>query len=65
MDRLLNIIQRLAIVAVWLVALGIIGLGVAGLASGDGFALGFYIIVGGALFGYVGTKIVNWIFNKN
>ena len=65
MDRLLSIIQRLVIVAVWLVALGIIGLGVAGFVSGDiDFAFMFYWTVGGVLFGYVGTKLVNLIFNK-
>ena len=67
MDRLLSIIQRLAIVAIWLVALGIISVGIAAFADleDDGaFELGFYLTVGGVLFGYVGTKLVNLIFNK-
>ena len=66
MDRLLSIIQRLAIVAIWLVASGIISVGIAAFANYENegaIELGFCLSVGGVLFGYVGTKLVKWIFN--
>jgi hypothetical protein len=30
----------------------------------EGFVEGSAFTVGGVLFGFVGTKLVNWIFNK-
>jgi len=79
MDRLLTVIQRLLILAVWVGALFIISIGIIRLTSmggyyddtlvkdvvnQEGFMEGFAFTVGGLLFGFVGTKLVNWIFNK-
>jgi len=79
MDRLLSVIQRLLILAVWVGALLIISIGIIRLTSlggyyddtfltnmvnQEGFVEGSAFTVGGVLFGYVGTKLVNLIFNK-
>jgi hypothetical protein len=69
MDRLLSVIQRLVIVAVWLLAAGTIVMGL-GLFTVDGYGIHFRLLVPtivvlvGVLFGFFGTKLVNWIFNK-
>ena len=79
MDRLLTVIQRLLILPVWVGALFIISIGIIRLTSmggyyddtlltdivnQEGFVGGSAFTVGGVLFGYVGTKLVNLIFNK-
>ena len=69
MDRLLSVIQRLVIVAVWSLAVGTIVMGL-GLFTVDGYGIHFRLLVPtivvlvGVLFGFLGTKLVNWIFNK-
>ena len=69
MDRLLSVIQKLVIVAVWLLAAGTIVMGL-GLFTVDGYGIHFRLLVPtivvlvGVLFGFFGTKLVNWIFNK-
>ena len=69
MDRLLTVIRRLVIVAVWLLSVGTIVMGL-GLFTVDGYGIHFRLLVPtivvlvGVLFGFLGTKLVNWIFNK-
>jgi hypothetical protein len=69
MDRLLSVIQRLVIVAVWLLSVGTIVMGLE-LFTVDGYGIHFRLLVPtivvlvGVLFGFLGTKLVNWIFNK-
>ena len=68
MDKLLTVIQRLVIVAIWLVAVGTIVMGLASFTVDD-YGIHFRLIVPtiivivGVLFGILGTKLVKWIFN--
>ena len=79
MERLINIFQRLLLLAVWVGALFIMSIGIIRLTSmggyyddtlvkdvvnQEGFMEGFAFTVGGVLFGFVGTKLVRWIFHQ-
>ena len=68
MDRLLSVIQRLVIVAVWLLSVGTIVMGL-GLFTVEGYGihvrllLPTIVVIIGVLMGVLGTKLVKWIFN--
>ena len=65
MGRLLTGVQRLAIVAVWLVTLALIIIGLAYIIDASFQPLiGYVFIIGGSLLGFVLFKLVNWIFKK-
>ena len=65
MGRLLTGVQRLAIVAVWLVTLALIIIGLAYIVDSSFQPLiGYGFIIGGSLLGFILFKLVNWIFKK-
>jgi len=75
MNRLLTVVQRLAVICVWVVAsipiifgMALINLFFTGAGQYAERLNALYIaiglLVGGALVGYFGIKIVNWIFRK-
>ena len=65
MDRLLTGVQRLAIIAVWLVTLALIIIGLAYIIDASFQPLiGYGFIIGGSLLGFILFKLVNWIFKK-
>jgi hypothetical protein len=71
MDKLLNVIHRLVIVAVWVVAVGTVVWGLLCFFLPNEFSGVFFklvlplsVVIVGVLFGYYGIKLVNWIFDK-
>ena len=65
MDRLLTVVQRFAIITVWLVTLALIIIGLAYIIDASFQPLiGYGFIIGGSLLGFVLFKLVNWIFKK-
>ena len=66
MDRLLTIVQKLVIIAVWLITLALIIIGLAYIVDSSFQPLiGYGFIIGGSLVGFILFKLVNWIFKKN
>tara|TARA_B110000459_G_C16176096_1_gene301565 strand:- start:119 stop:319 length:201 start_codon:yes stop_codon:yes gene_type:complete len=65
MDKLLTVVQRLAIIAVWLVTLALIIIGLTYIVDASFQPLiGYGFIIGGSLLGFILFKLVNWIFKK-
>jgi hypothetical protein len=66
MGRLLTVVQKLVIIAVWLITLALIIIGLAYIVDSSFQPLiGYGFIIGGALVGFILFKLVNWIFKKN
>ena len=66
MDRLLTVVQKLVIIAVWLITLALIIIGLAYIIDSSFQPLiGYGFIIGGSLVGFILFKLVNWIFKKN
>ena len=65
MDKLLTVVQRLAIIVVWLVTLALIIIGLTYIVDASFQPLiGYGFIIGGSLLGFILFKLVNWIFGK-
>ena len=66
MDRLLTVVQKLVIIAVWLMTLALIIIGLAYIVDSSFQPLiGYGFIIGGSLVGFILFKLVNWMFKKN
>ncbi len=66
MDRLLTVVQKLVIIAVWLITLALIIIGLAYIIDSSFQPLiGYGFIIGGSLVGFILFKLVKWIFKKN
>jgi hypothetical protein len=66
MDRLLTVVQKLVIIAVWLIILALIIIGLAYIIDSSFQPLiGYGFIIGGSLVGFILFKLVKWIFKKN
>ena len=66
MDRLLTVIKKLVIIAVWLITLALIIIGLAYIVDSSFQPLiGYGFVIGGSLVGFILFKLVNWIFKKN
>ena len=66
MDRLLTIVQKLVIIAVWLITLALIIIGLAYIIDSSFQPLiGYGFIIGGSLVGFILFKLVKRIFKKN
>ena len=66
MDRLLTVVQKLVIIAVWLITLALIIIGLTYIVDSSFQPLiGYGFIIGGSLVGFILIKLVNWIFKKN
>ena len=65
MNKLLTVVQRLAITVVWLVTLALIIIGLTYIVDASFQPLiGYVFIIGGSLLGFILFKLVNWIFKK-
>ena len=65
MNKLLTVVQRLAITVVWLVTLALIIIGLTYIVDASFQPLiGYGFIIGGSLLGFILFKLVNWIFGK-